>query len=241
MNAPIKKHPQFIFAAAAGFFRLRGFTRGIKEYSFDSFYSEVNSALAIREREYLENDSGYRQLLPYTIVTQIGTDKVMRFQPYMRLEGGGESKLHNKVSCGYGGHVDLEDTAFAGQHPGSKARSTPDLRTTIHTSVAREIAEELKLAHPDLGIVDFAPQIKGSNLFIHDDTNAVDVYHVALIHFARLNEGERLVSGEPDQIELLPLATASEILATYPNLEGWTKLFLEYVVGVEQASKATAG
>lgn len=221
-----KKHPQFIFAVSAGWFATHGFADGIHAYPIERFYQDVNTFLVIREREQLEKDGGYRQLLPYTIVTQ-SHEGVTRFLPYQRLGGGGEAKLHDKVSVGFGGHVDLASWVAQGTQVGSKAASTPNLQATLARNSAEELSEELQLE--SFGIrAPWTPHVVSSDLFIHQATDP-EYLHIGLIQHAALPLDAQLLSGEADQIALLPLATAQEILDTYPNLESWTRVYLEYV------------
>lgn len=81
-------------------------------------------------REYLELVPFFRHPIFYITIEHKGN-----FAVYKRLSCGGESKLHNQHSIGFGGHVDLEDAI--------SENSVLDIKKTIELSAQREIAEEL--------------------------------------------------------------------------------------------------
>ena len=52
----------------------------------------------------LEQDESFRQIIPYVVLRCGGN-----YLTYTRGATGGESRLHAKISMGFGGHVDLPD------------------------------------------------------------------------------------------------------------------------------------
>lgn len=237
----LPKQSQFILAIDSQFFLDRGFANGIHAYDLAKLYQEVDPYLVIRQRAALEKDTRYRQILPYKVLTQVGTDGVKRIIGYRRLQKGGESRLYGLMSIGFGGHVDLEDIeTFAGSE---QACSTVDLETTIRESSRRELGQEVHYLTMSAGQTPFEPangEIKPANMFIHyslkdklgeswrieDDVHSV---HVAFVYFIEVPPGLQLVSGEPEQIEMLEPMTAEALLASDMPKEEWTRLLLEFM------------
>lgn len=214
----MKKHPQFIVAAESlaltATFNLQ---QGMNRVSLTDFCQNAQSAIAIREREWLEQDRYYRQLLPYVVVSQKCGDET-RYITYRRSKGAGESRLVGNVSIGFGGHIDLVDVAF-------NENSVIDLYQTIGVAATREIAEELKFSD--------GQEEKNFNLFdvglIADNSNDVGKVHLGIVLAAMIPEHMTVETREAE-LEMLPPMTAQELLDSDLPLENWTRIFLEYVV-----------
>lgn len=67
------------------------------------FYSLLNNKGLFKNRAEAEEDENYLQIIPYIVCTQ--DDKYFL---YKRLKKGTESRLHDKLSAGIGGHVDFQ-------------------------------------------------------------------------------------------------------------------------------------
>ena len=84
-------------------------------------------------RPVLEERPEFRQLIPYIVLTcgrQIAV--------YRRTRAGGESRLHNLYSIGFGGHISLAD-AVTGE-------DGLDLPATLARAATREVSEEVRVA-----------------------------------------------------------------------------------------------
>src|SRR5687767_12552590 len=53
----------------------------------------------------VEEDPTLKQPIPYVVVRRRGEGRVQEVFMYTRLTGGGEARLHGKVSVGVGGHM----------------------------------------------------------------------------------------------------------------------------------------
>lgn len=245
--AVLEKNSQFILAIDSQYFTSRGWTNGIQGYPLARLYQEVSPYLAIRQRAALERNPKYRQILPYKVLRQNG-----KIVAYRRLKAGGESRLYGLLSIGFGGHVDLEDAVcYAGSEA---ARSTVDLETTIRASSAREISQEVHYVTASGGQAPFEPsedEIVAANMFIHYDLreqqgdlwkveNDVHSVHVAFVYNIEVDPRLELVSGEPEQIEMLPPMTAKELYNSGMPMEEWTRLLLEFMIEQEALAAGVA-
>jgi predicted NUDIX family phosphoesterase len=111
------------------------------------------AALHFRPRSECETDPGFKQLIPYLVLTCGG----LVFH-YRRGAAGTEARLTAKRSVGVGGHISEADAA-GGADP-------------YRTGMLRELAEEL-----DVG--PFAERPLG---FIFDDTTPVGRVHLGVVH-----------------------------------------------------------
>jgi predicted NUDIX family phosphoesterase len=232
MPASIKtiKHPQFILATKAScelykdivpeqvYYPLTHFTDGI--------LGQMQSDLVIARRDELEDDLGFRQLLPYQLFTrgEPGTAE-FEFFSYKRTKQVGEQRLAGKTSIGVGGHVDLEDVAFH--------KSIINLFSTIDHATVRERTEEVEflIEDPVIGVRGFHPNIAPKVVGLLLGSAGVDRFHVGLVTHApflpnvqiRIRENE-LASGRWRRARDL-----------YENrdeyeLESWTRTLLEHYV-----------
>lgn len=227
-----RKQPQFILAMHDAYFH--GLNEdnfpvnGLNVYPTIRFLMEAQSHLVIAERQALEANDTYRQLLPYVVVKYAGDDGVARYATYKRSNATGETKLHNKFSCGYGGHIDLADISFARE---GKHASVVDLDHTIRMSAAREVfKEELKAKDPSQQIELMSAIPNYCNKFIVSD-RGVDQVHLAIIMEVHLPMSLPVVPAEV-QLEDAGILTAEEILALEGvdggEVESWTKLYLQH-------------
>ena len=111
------------------------------------------------ERRQAEQDSSFKQVIPYTLV--LHGEQVLLLR---RLAKGGEARLHGKLSIGVGGHINPVD---GGPAEGS------DL---LDAGCRRELEEEIEIRSP------YALQPVG---IINDDASDVGSVHFGLVNLAR--------------------------------------------------------
>lgn len=242
---PNVKHSQFILAVDSTYFQsfstanesgitiVKNFKNGINYYPADQWLREVQNYLIIGRREMLDNqinrddvgnkytgNRSYRQVLPYcAICSMLPTGEKLYF-PYFRTDKVGESKLANKVSIGYGGHIDAPDVVY---HPNSDI----NLRDTIIGNSIREIlTEETRIFNEKGEQVDQSEITFGfADYFITQDTDP-EILHLGVIMNMILPLGYRLTAGE-DELEVMEPMTARQLLASEYTLEAWTRAMLE--------------
>lgn len=146
-------------------------------------------------RPAAEEDPSYKQIIPYVVLTQKGRVFTTR-----RLNKGGESRLHGKLSIGIGGHINPVDET--------------DRRSVLMKGLERELEEEVYIQHRG----ELVPQG-----FINDDGNGVGAVHLGLC-FSMEVEGEVSVK----EAEKLSGAWMSlqELKEEYDNMETWSQIAL---------------
>jgi len=103
-------------------------------------------------RPQAEDQPAWKQPIPYCLLRRGEEIYIAE-----RLQGGGDARLHGRLSAGMGGHVG----------PGDGAADAEDL---LAKALARELAEELRLPSPLP-----PPRLVG---LINDDSNPVGRVHV---------------------------------------------------------------
>lgn len=241
-----KKHPQFILAMDASYFEAdEFFPRGVQQYPIARLIPRIQSHLVIRERGTLEKEENYRQLLPYMIVTTTDpVDGTKRYWPYLRTPKVGEERLVNKVSVGFGGHIDIDSVIFT-------QANAIDLDSTIRYSNLREKEEELKEETPALTeegkkldrptLESLTP--KYSNYLIVSD-DGVDKVHLGIIMELEVPSWMRLTCAEEALVMQEKPLTVEELLfdhrACKIELESWSYKYLMKVFLQEATAKADA-
>lgn len=94
----IKRRDLFDRADPQGFQRL-----GERELE-ERYLRPIREKAFFLERRHAERDSSFKQVIPYCLVTSEGKILLLR-----RLKGQGESRLHDMLSIGVGGHINPED------------------------------------------------------------------------------------------------------------------------------------
>jgi predicted NUDIX family phosphoesterase len=172
---------------------------GVLEHGFNPLTSleqleALERALVYTERAGAEEDPSHKQIIPYGVVRRAGTVFTVE-----RLRGGGERRLHGKISIGIGGHIDPRD--------GAAGRGGP-----IRSTLARELAEELDAS--GLGV--------GRPIgFINDDTQPVGRVHLGVVYLVDLGPGGRASVRELGSLRggFLPWATLRPLR---PSMETWS-------------------
>lgn len=168
--------------------------------------ARLEAAIDFIERGPAEDDPSRKQIIPYAVVCRGPAVFVVE-----RLRGGGEARLHGKLSLGIGGHVNPPLAEAAG----GLVRHTLD----------RELAEELALG----GIARIQP--KG---FINDDSQPVGQVHLGVVFrvdldssgAAAVRETHALAGGFRPWSELEPLRPRMETWSVF-LLDAWARGQLE--------------
>src|ERR1035438_1998705 len=101
----------------------------------------------------------FKQIIPYVLIEHRG-----RILAYQRTAKGNESRLHNKYSIGFGGHIN--DTDLQPQS------------NILYTGMLRELNEEVYL-----------PTLSGLQLLgcINDDASLVGQVHLGVVFRAQVD------------------------------------------------------
>jgi len=240
------KHPQFILAVDADYFspisfssngvvvrNVENFKDGINAYPAVQWLKEVKSYLFIGRREMLDNQINYdengqtytgnrnfRQILPYCAICSILENGEKLYFPYFRTNKVGESKLANKVSIGYGGHIDAPDVIYL-------PNGDIDLFNTVIGNSVREILTEETRIYNKSGVQVSETEVRFefANQFITQNTDP-EILHLGVIMNMILPLGYKLTAGE-DELEVMEPMTARQLLDSEYTLEPWTRAMLE--------------
>lgn len=188
--------------------RASAFKAIIQEVS--GFISETNldklfhpKDVIIASREWLENDSDWLQLIGYTAIKN-KSDEILL---YSRTTSGGENRLYDKLSVGFGGHTSLSDIE-------SNELEIINLIESVKYATSRELFEELGVE-----VVTF--DIKSHGL-IWDFTDDVGLVHLGLLSSVTIDS--EIVNVE-DSAKLLGFKSKEEITYSYyPSLEKWSQI-----------------
>jgi len=127
-----------------------------------------------------EENTDYKQPIPYLVVRK--GNKVFA---YKRLEGGGEEKLHGKISIGVGGHMNPLEI--------KGGETKPQFSHLLIHNYMRELTEELEITTP-------APPEVNLKGIINDETEVGQVHIGILIELYFPEEAEIKVR-ETDTLE----------------------------------------
>lgn len=187
------------------------------------FLDEARFRAAVRrhgffvERDHAEGNPELKQVIPYTLI-QRGEEILL----LKRLSRGGESRLHDKLTIGVGGHINPVDAegGESGNTPGATSATRID---PIPAATHRELGEELFIE----GDLELRPVG-----IVNDDSNAVGAVHVGLVQVARVEGDVRI--RETDVLEggfVTPERLCAE-LAQGANFETWSARIVEHLQAV---------
>ncbi len=150
-------------------------------------------------RPHLEGDENFKQIIPYVVLSYQG-----KIALYKRTKKGGENRLHDMHSIGFGGHIDAFDLIY-------DADGTINIGLTIEKSARREIDEELVVS---------SIASKTTLGYITDNSNPVGRVHIGVVEQWELTEPE--VKSNEDEIEVVGLFSIDELQSFDGEIENWS-------------------
>jgi predicted NUDIX family phosphoesterase len=173
--------------------------------NIDNLLNEFNVYFCPREE--IENNLNFKQLIPY-IILRIDNKIV----GYTRTKKAGEERLHNQVSIGLGGHINLSDIVLDGENL--------NVKETIQRNMFREIQEELKN--------DIWVNRKSFKGFILDNSSEVSSVHIGLLEIWDIDWDIELNDLKTDDKGLSNIKTYSlqELIEIKDQLESWSSIAL---------------
>ena len=183
---------------------------------FQGFCAEVDRYLktlfapdniSYRPRPEMEEDSSFKQLIPYVIFRY--TDPAGRVSVYQYSRGGGsgEKRLVAKKSVGIGGHISQEDGEAKDADP-------------YHDGMNRELQEEV--------IID-TPHVINLVGLINDDETEVGKVHLGIVHICDVETPD--VRSNEDEIEGNGFQPIQELLDNLDGFETWSAICLKALFG----------
>ena len=151
------------------------------------------------DRDKAEESPQYKQIIAYAIFRHAG-----RILAYARTPKGGETRLHNKMSMGIGGHINPVD-------------GLTDSISTYLAGMEREIREEITFS---------GAASQRLYAVINDDTNEVGQVHLGIVHLFELDNEE--VSPNEKALAELGFHTLEELAGPlYERLETWSAICVD--------------
>lgn len=167
----------------------------------------------VMRRGDAENNADYKQPIPYAIIRK--GDHIFMYE---RLTGGGEERLHNKLSIGVGGHMnDIDDEE-------KELIPSFGFYTLLSDNVSREIREELCINSSE-----WETEVFG---LINDDSDDVGKVHFGIIMIVDLDEDAEVTVNETDQLAG-QWVTMEHLLKSdvFQRLENWSQITLNALAG----------
>ncbi len=182
--------------------------------------------LFFAERDYMERNAHYKQLIPYLILTRAagGPPRVLAYQ---RRDDHSEKRLGGLWSVGFGGHIEPLD------------RDAPDVATLglVRAAALRELKEETGLRVPLDKLVTAG--------YINSDREAVSSVHFGVVYRVEIGTGlgddnaiAAIVNAqaEPHRVLWIPTARLPELVAPgrAPDggtFEDWSRIVIEGGLG----------
>ena len=140
----------------------QGFSRHVDRYLGELLSAEHTS---FRPRQEVEEDPGFKQLIPYVIFRHTDARGREHLFQYTRGKGQGERRLHSKRSIGVGGHIAAEDVTEG--------------TVGYHEGMQRELAEEVAID---------AASTENCVGLINDDDSEVGRVHLGVVHMVDVEE-----------------------------------------------------
>lgn len=182
----------------------QGFSHEVDRY-LDELLSPEHTSY--RPRAEMEEDPGFKQLIPYVIFRYLddaGRDTVFE---YTRGKGQGEKRLHAKRSVGIGGHISADDVSEGALHP-------------YQEGMRRELEEEVVIETP------YAERCVG---LINDDETEVGRVHLGIVHVFDVERPA--VRPREDDICQARFRPVEELLADLAGFETWSQICLRALFG----------
>ncbi len=161
-----------------------------------------------RPRGQVEEDPGFKQLIPYMIFRHRGADGRDTVFQYTRGAGMGEGRLHRKRSVGIGGHISAVDAA--GNNGGNP----------YEEGMRRELDEEVAIDAP------YSARCVG---LINDDATPVGSVHLGVVHLFDLQRP----AVRPRESEIIDsgFRPVADILADLSGFETWSAICMKALFG----------
>ena len=156
-----------------------------------------------RDRDSVENDETYRQIIPYAVL--FSEDRIFLVE---RLKAGSEARLHNRLSIGLGGHINPVDTSSR----------YANARDPIEGALTRELREELH-------IKAFFAEAVG---LIHRAETAVERVHTGILYRVNLPKEGEVTVRETHKLAG-GFATWEEVEEVTERLEGWSQAAFKFL------------
>ena len=183
----------------------QGFCSDVQRYLGELLGPENTS---YRPRGEVEQDPGFKQLIPYVIFRHTDPAGGETLFQYTRGTGQGEGRLHRKHSVGIGGHISTVDAESNGQG------------NPYEEGMRRELEEEVRIDTP------YTSRCVG---MINDDETEVGKVHLGVVYIFDVERP----AVEPNETEIIDsgFRGIEEILADMSGFETWSEICIRALFG----------
>lgn len=203
----------------------------------------------LRRRGDMEENEKFVQPIPYAVLYHVD-DKILEnamflekdspdyyesvyLLSYKRGTEGGETRLHNMYSVGFGGHINSTDVVSAFSNYASTPGSTIEIECA-----ARELREELGVdikASPDV-ILDAGLGSMCTPYVFYDDSSKVSSRHICKALYFKVKDMDA-IKAEEDCIKKLTWVPLKELCENMDNMESWSKIVVAYTKEIFDAAQ----
>lgn len=208
---------------------------------------ELGPYSEFRPRGVLENDPTYIHPIVYFAVRK--GDKVY---VYSRGKTGGEDKLHDRASVGFGGHVGLEDATFTtyiesfdvpdgiteeeyyALEATKSRKAAVTVLETLTNAFRREFQEEIELAsYTGNPKSDVYSMVLNTKVIYHSTGNVgcvhgVHLGFVSIIDIPEFLDDAILTPKENEGLGWYPIS--EETIEAFPEMEEWSKMVIRALI-----------
>lgn len=177
----------------------------------------IPGVLQYKRRGDVETDMNILQPIPYCIVFCRTTERILS---YKRSKKGGETRLHDMYSIGFGGHVNIDDVkaciSEAGEFP----------ENPVSHCAYRELEEELALT------ADKIAALRLFDWYIYDSTSEVSSVHLGLPYLCVVDKESDIKLAEDTAIELkwLDIENPKDVDINNTHFESWSEIALAKLI-----------
>ena len=167
------------------------------------------------EREVAERTPEWKQIIPYSVCVLGDQALLMR-----RLAAGGESRLHDKLSIGVGGHINPEDLSLDPGPSSSEPLEGSARRNPIEAGTHRELSEELA--------IEGSYDIRTLGI-LNDDSNPVGAVHLGWVQVVTVDGSVRIREEDVLEGKLTTFDGLRKRLRAGDNFESWSSMLIEHL------------
>lgn len=194
----------------------------------------------LRRRGDMEENEKFVQPIPYAVLYHLDPNAVDKFcnegadlyegvqlLSYKRGTEGGEARLHNMYSVGFGGHINSTDAVKAF----SEYMSSNITDVTVEFAcAARELKEELGVDITTSKDVILDNVICKPYVF-YDTSSKVSSRHICKTMYFNVQD-MTAIKAEEDCIKKLAWVPLKELCENMDNMESWSKIVVAYTKAI---------
>lgn len=198
-------HTEHVLVVPTSEFHRLGYFQGIStdvQRYLDHLLSP--DIVSYRPRPEMEQDPGFKQLIPYVIFRYRNDEGEISLFQYTRGIGQGEQRLHRKRSIGVGGHISVEDSGL-------------DENANPYTEgLRRELDEEVNVQ---------TPYVDRRVALINDDETDVGKVHLGIVHIFDVEHPA--VEPREDELHDAGFQPLEDLLSDLDAMESWSRICLQ--------------